>query len=244
MKNNGGNITGSFKVGNTLNTIVRLADLFHNPLDAFNQILQNAEDNDATEVKIVTFPFSKSVVVMYDGAPITEDELDQISSNVANSRSAGKDDKIGQFGTGFISFRRYAEKLTMISFSEVGREIVWNIYPDYDNGELQYKGAFLQESERLLETKYPAIREFHKLVKRTKKSGENRGVYILLTDFHDNLFNEEFKDAGILAAYISKQWVASFQNPNATVKEIYCADYNSTAKKKYPWKKCSKREKF
>lgn len=201
-----------FNFGDELAILEHLANLYPEPLSAFNQVIQNAHDNNASVVKVAVLKDRKSLVVMYNGDPIRRSDLDYIRDHVGKSKNANNPDKIGQFGTGFITFLRYANKQTIIGYDDNGDEIVWTIEPNRESRYLSSKDRKMQDSERNMDSKYPFIKMF-------RKEFGKHGVYILIENFNKGQI-DAFAGAR-LGTYLTDQWIECIIDTSNCLNRLY-----------------------
>ena len=93
----------------------RIIQLYTDKSHFVYELLQNAEDSEATQIKFVQY--EDHLVVLHNGKPFTE-------SNLAGLCDIGKSDKvddlnqIGEFGVGFKSVYGICDTVTFDSFAE------------------------------------------------------------------------------------------------------------------------------
>lgn len=199
-----------------------VASGFKHPPEALSQILDNACDANATKVRIAVSKTAKRIVVMYDGDPITKEDMDRIRTGVGKSINKNNTEKLGQFGTGFVTFLSYANKQTVISIGDEG-EFVWENEPDEEKEVLASKHRPLQMSEKDKESKFPLIKFFLEKYKY--------GNYILIEDIHpgkiDAFLGARFKN------FMGALWADRLHSTAYTLNEIDYAQIKSKGKLKW-----------
>ncbi len=93
-------------------SLERLVQLYTDQIHFIYELLQNAEDADASKIRFEQYP--DRLVVYHDGKPFTKDDLKNIC-NIGKSFKVEDYTKIGQFGVGFKSVFSICEKVRLYS---------------------------------------------------------------------------------------------------------------------------------
>ena len=130
-------------MANVLNQ--QMSQLFHDPRNFIYELLQNAEDANATSIVFTIISNSNSLIVSYNGDPFTPHDIERICdvSRDADSHAAAKpnqEDKIGYKGIGFKSVFGISKEISILSPAT-------NYFFRFSKSHRGKEAAFLSETE-------------------------------------------------------------------------------------------------
>lgn len=92
--------------------LATLVKPYSDPTHFLYELLQNAEDAEATRIRFTLY--ADRLEVVHDGAPFTKDDLQRLC-DVGMSEKWAEDNKIGQFGIGFKSVFMICDEVILTS---------------------------------------------------------------------------------------------------------------------------------
>ena len=90
------------------NALIRIIQLYPEKVHFIYELLQNAEDAEAKNIKFVLY--DDRLEVMHDGKPFTLSDLRSLF-NIGKSNKAENYNQIGEFGVGFKSVFTICERV-------------------------------------------------------------------------------------------------------------------------------------
>ncbi len=106
--------TGEIEFPKKGNIMLLLGEVYEDIRDALGEFISNAEDADATKVRIRLVGRGR-IVVEDNGAGMTGEEMSMVPRRVGDSIRALQEGKIGEKGIGILGFQAFAERCTIIS---------------------------------------------------------------------------------------------------------------------------------